>query len=313
MAAAVEWGRPFPMEERSNAILVRPIVNLDPAGGFLVADGAEGQVRRYAPTGKLLWQVGRKGGGPGEYQQPVAVIRLNDGRYVVVDNRGRFTILGDDGAYLRDFTVPFTRVEGTVALQDNRILVFGVSPDAEPPEGNPLLHIVDISQESIQQSLFPLPYTGRRRALDEMMGYAQADVRGDTIVAAYGGMDSVFIFGLDGRQHRAFRIPVANFRLATAIPEDFGNPMRRAEWLSSFETIGGVWWVGADLIAVAYKTVVPGGMKWHWAIMTRTGELVHSQEDSGRVLTTYADRPTILMTSPRSVAPNVWQEATIRF
>jgi hypothetical protein len=81
----------------------------------------------------------------------------------------------------------------------------------------------------------------------------------------------------------------------------------------SFETIGGVWWLGEDLIAVLYKTVVSDGMKWHWAVMTPTGELVHSEEDSGQILAAYPDRPTLLMTSPGSEAPNIWQEATIRF
>lgn len=43
-------------------------------------------VRRYDPSGKFIRNVGRRGDGPGEWQQPSMLAQLRDGRVVMRDN-----------------------------------------------------------------------------------------------------------------------------------------------------------------------------------------------------------------------------------
>src|SRR5829696_4424938 len=62
----VRWGRDITLEENDAVMNVGVHMALDPSGGFLVADQAENQIRRYDRNGKLLDHFGRKGEGPGE-------------------------------------------------------------------------------------------------------------------------------------------------------------------------------------------------------------------------------------------------------
>lgn len=305
---AITWGPPIRLQEDEQSIVVRPHVSIDPMGGFLVADAAEAQIRRYARSGSLIWRTGKRGQGPGEYQQPVSVTRLHDGKLVVLDYYGRATILGPRGQYQQSVSLPFSRVEGAVGLDDAQLLVSGVSTEALLDK--PLLHVVDLGHAQIRLSFLPLPETVNR-VVARMMGYAVADVRGDTVVAAYAGLDSVFVYTLDGRLQRAFAIPVDNFRVVEEGPPATTDPVRRQEYFGTFETVSGIWWVGSQYIAVLYKTVVPGGFAWHWALMTNGGELVHQQRNSSRLLSAYSDRPALLAVSPETEVPNTWREINI--
>src|SRR3954471_25026938 len=63
----VAWGRSVTLEESDDVVNVLIRANLDPRGGFLVADEQEDQVRRYGPDGRLLFTFGRRGAGPREF------------------------------------------------------------------------------------------------------------------------------------------------------------------------------------------------------------------------------------------------------
>jgi hypothetical protein len=54
-------------------------------GSILALDRVGGCVRRYAPDGAFIGRVGRRGSGPGEFQNPSDMVVLGDGRSVVFD------------------------------------------------------------------------------------------------------------------------------------------------------------------------------------------------------------------------------------
>lgn len=312
-STTITWGEPLVVQEDEGSLLVNPVVSVDPQGGYLVADAAEGQVRRYDDTGKLVWRAGRQGDGPGEYARPVSLNRLDDSTFVALDHTGRATVLGTDGAYILDFALPFRRVDGARAVGTDRLLVSGVTLEASGAV--PLLHVVDVRGERIESSFFPLPELEHPLAT-RLMAYAQADVNGDTVAIAFAGLDSVYIYTLDGERQRSFRLPVEDFRLVGPPPADFStNPRSRVAWLGSFETVTGIWWVGKTRIMVAYRTTAGEGMRarqqWHRVLVTRTGELLHHETDSGKVLAGFHERPAFVTVPPASEAPNVWRIGTV--
>ena len=58
-----------------------------PDGTFYVADRQGPIVRKYDPTGKHLFDVGRRGEGPGEYGSVDGLGVSHDGRLILYDGR----------------------------------------------------------------------------------------------------------------------------------------------------------------------------------------------------------------------------------
>lgn len=68
------------------------------SGIIYVLDRQVPVVRAYGPDGAYLYDVGREGGGPGEYQNPDGLAVLPDGRVLVKDpGNARIAVFGPDG------------------------------------------------------------------------------------------------------------------------------------------------------------------------------------------------------------------------
>lgn len=78
------------------------------AGDIFALDGQVPVIRRYGPDGSHLADIGREGGGPGEYRRPDGGIAiLPDGRLLLRDpGNARFTVYAPDGAYLAGWPLP---------------------------------------------------------------------------------------------------------------------------------------------------------------------------------------------------------------
>lgn len=75
-------------------------------GTIVVANSGTQQLRYYGPDGALVRSVGRKGGGPGEFQMLVAALRLPGDSLLTVDGMNRRMSLFDpSGRHVRDFGV----------------------------------------------------------------------------------------------------------------------------------------------------------------------------------------------------------------
>lgn len=101
------------------------VVVLD-AGRVAVLDRMNGRVSFYEPGGRLLSRYGRKGEGPGEFQDARALARTPAGEVLVVDHGSpRISVLGvvsDSLALERDFGLPFAAWDMCV-LRDRRFLL----------------------------------------------------------------------------------------------------------------------------------------------------------------------------------------------
>jgi DNA-binding beta-propeller fold protein YncE len=121
---------------------------VDPSGNVFVADTGNFRVVKFDASGREVAVIGRKGSGPGEFESPWLPGVDGKGQLYVLDpRRGRVSIFGNDGKYLRKigestgFYSPAglaVAKDGTVAVADtggNRVVVF--SPDGQT-RGEPI-------------------------------------------------------------------------------------------------------------------------------------------------------------------------------
>jgi hypothetical protein len=79
-----------------------------PGGALLIVDMAEHRTVRLNSDGRVEWESGGPGDGPGEYRLPYRVVVLEGGEVVVYDlSRQDFSILAPDGTFLRRERLPF--------------------------------------------------------------------------------------------------------------------------------------------------------------------------------------------------------------
>ena len=74
-------------------------------GSFYLYDQNDGQIRRYDPRGRFTGKIGRKGGGPGEYQHVGGMMVDASGTLVVfVPGLRRVSWFGPDGKMRREWS-----------------------------------------------------------------------------------------------------------------------------------------------------------------------------------------------------------------
>jgi hypothetical protein len=81
--------------------------NIDEKGNIYATDWDAKQIKKFGPDGKHLLTFGRKGQGPGEFQNPGVVRFLKDGTLYLSENFGNKIIFFDEnGVYLRQSSLP---------------------------------------------------------------------------------------------------------------------------------------------------------------------------------------------------------------
>ena len=78
-------------------------VAVDDEGVIWVADLQAATIRRYAPNGRHLDDIGREGDGPGEFRNLISLDRLPHGRIVAWDATRYVTVFDVDGEYVERF------------------------------------------------------------------------------------------------------------------------------------------------------------------------------------------------------------------
>lgn len=79
-------------------------------GGVAITDGPEGQVKLVARDGRIRTTIGRRGGGPGEFQGLVWAGSCGAGSIYAWDAlAGRVSVFTTEGRYLRQFSLPDAR------------------------------------------------------------------------------------------------------------------------------------------------------------------------------------------------------------
>ena len=78
----------------------------EPSGAVYLFDANDTQIRRYDATGRFTGRIGRKGGGPGEYEYVGGMAVDKQGRLVVYDaGTRRISHFGSDGKLLAEKTI----------------------------------------------------------------------------------------------------------------------------------------------------------------------------------------------------------------
>lgn len=299
--------REIRLQESPAVINVAPVVRPDPRGGYLVADVDEGQIRRYGEDGHLLWHVGRKGHGPEEFQAPQVALRLPGGEIFVADNDIKIALFDSSGTrLLKTFLVPLHGMIDGAVLNDSLVVVSGRGGDGSP---HTFLHVVNVNREAVTASFFRpfahYPYPGLAPTFPSVVLAAN----GTEIAAAALPIDTIYFFNADGALLRRSHLPAEHFRIPKPLRGDFQDPRTRTEWLASFETVTGLYWVG-DTLVVRFRTIADRTPRWHLLAMTREGEQVFEWLDGPELLGVGASG-TLIFQSPGSVTPNVWSLARI--
>ncbi len=102
-----------------------------PDGSACTIDYSSTRVLCYSPRGKLLWRMGRKGQGPGEFELPCRIASDHSGRLLIYDMSQRaITWLGTDGKFIRRKLVPLglSQVNNMRVLPDGSIAIAGYAP-----------------------------------------------------------------------------------------------------------------------------------------------------------------------------------------
>lgn len=109
-----------------------------PDGGLLVHDAGVVQLRKYGPDGLFVGNIGRRGGGPGEYGHVNGIARHQSGDLYVWDAQGgRINRYRSDGSFVASFTSPLTGyfTNGDALRVDERGRVHIWSPMTPIAEG----------------------------------------------------------------------------------------------------------------------------------------------------------------------------------
>jgi hypothetical protein len=297
------------LRESSEVINVSPEVVADPRGGYLVSDDREAQVRRYAPDGTLLWHAGRRGGGPGEFAAPTAVVRLRSGEVAVFDRMGKVAVFDSAGAaVVRTFRTGLRLVSDAAVLDDSTVLVAALGND----DLGPRLHLLDPATGRVRAGFFTPMARSPYRAAAAIADWTKVSVRNGIVAAIFATSDTVYRFTATGRPLPSIPIPFAHWRPASRrLPGDANsNALARIRWFSSFDLVADVHWLPDGGLVVPYQHLDPDDgttRHWHLLAMTAAGRRLHDLREQPRLLEVRGS--TLVMLDPHGEAPNQWIEA----
>lgn len=117
-------------------------------GGFYIADGyGNSRVARFSADGKLLFQWGTRGTGPGQFNIPHALAVDARGRVYVADRvNDRVQVFDGTGRYLSEWKSPaIGRPFGLALLSGGRIAILdgGSNPDKVPDHDGVMIATLD--------------------------------------------------------------------------------------------------------------------------------------------------------------------------
>ncbi|HET7464358.1 MAG TPA: hypothetical protein VFJ82_24075 [Longimicrobium sp.] len=304
----VTWERTFRLEENQSVINVSPWVTVLPSGEFLVSDGKEQQLRFYAPDGRLRGTFGRRGSGPGEFQHLARAVRLNDGTILAADMMGEMTRFDSAGArVLGTAHTSIGPLYELLVLNDSTVLIIGRKSGAV---AGPLLHEWNLKGGRIMRSYFAAPQGPPGFAGSyAFTGFANADVRGDTVAVLFALEDTVRLFDR-GRQIGKVAVPFRGFRKMETPLEPDPPPERFRAWWESYSTVTDLYWLRDGTFLVQYADQLRSDRRYSLLHMSREGTPLWEASGSPNLLTLAADE-SLVFVKPGAEAPNEWSIATL--
>jgi len=171
-------------------------------GSLIVIDWAVQQLLSFSQTGQLQWRSGRKGSGPGEFQQPYRVVPLADGAILVYDlSKPGLTRLNAEGTYRDEvrLDVVFRDVSTMIGLRDGGLAVAGLASPGSPADTNAAVHIFD-KEFRFVRSFGPLPTVLNRAVLQDWGVGAVTLVADGSLVFTRRHPYEIYHFTPEGRE-----------------------------------------------------------------------------------------------------------------
>jgi hypothetical protein len=147
-------------------------------GGVYVYDGTLDALRQYDSAGTFVRQVGRKGAGPGEFQEPNGVATLPDGQLVVWDARHqRMNLYDTSGTFVRSWRLATNLYSSRALFIDTAGTIYTLHMldefDAEHPMAPRREGLVRLTADGTIRDTIPappLPEPARLSAVIRMSG-----------------------------------------------------------------------------------------------------------------------------------------------
>ncbi|WP_456428658.1 hypothetical protein [Rhodocaloribacter sp.] len=314
----IEWTDSLNLEEPDGIFTVSPEVRIDPRGGFIVTDFKESQVRLYTRSGKLKTYFGEKGTqAPGALRGPVAALRLSSGRILVPELlNGNLSLFGEDGTFLkRHIRVVAGGTNRVQDLPGEDVLLIGT--EKLIPGSHPLLHRFHPETGNIRRSFFPhpIPLGSYENYLFTVGKIATADVRDDTIVAAFALLNRLYFFDLDGNLKREVELPLSHFRKMEKPDREVDSREIVAREAKEHSRAQNVFWLDDRIILFQYydsTDLFRGGIRWKLAAVTPEGEVLFDIADTPQLFTVDPKTQELFFSHPDHDFENYWIVGRLR-
>jgi hypothetical protein len=308
----VRWENEIRLEENEQTVNVIVRAELDPRGGYLIADEQEGFARRYAAHGKLLAQFAGKGSGPGEFQNLLRVLRLPNGTLAAFDIFNRAAIFDSAGERLvRATRTPVAPLHSVTLLNDS-VLVLGGSLEGSRGEGR--VHLWNLRSDSLLASFFsPVIPSRVHEIAAASAGWISVDRRGDTLAVVFALSDTVYLMTTQGRMLERIPIPAKHLRRLdprAPAPDTRGGLAAARKWFGSFSMISDVFWLG-DMFLIQYQDRKGPQPDWRLLGMTRRGSPRFEAVDTPHLVAVDRDAARLYFVAPGSDTPNEWRTARL--
>ncbi|CAN5867053.1 hypothetical protein BH23GEM3_BH23GEM3_15150 [soil metagenome] len=192
-----------------------------PDGGIVVANGGTQELRFFDREGRFARSVGRRGGGPGEFQFPGLLPAAAYDSLLIADFLvNRFTFIGSDGAVGRIVTPAGVPADSIGWLPDGRLLMqrSGATAAPDTPEGiltNEITYVIADLDGGATQTLVQFP--GARLFLSQSGGqiaFTQVPFEGspsaavgpDGFYLTPGTLPEVYVYAGGGALRRVLRV-----------------------------------------------------------------------------------------------------------
>jgi WD40 repeat protein len=306
----IEWQDSIRLEETPDVINVSPHVNLDPLGGFIVADRREAQVRFYSPSGSLAGHVGRRGKGPGEFERPVAAVRLTSNEILAADMSGRITLFDSSGRnVVRTQRVPLSPVYDLAVANDSLVVFTGRIVGAET---TPLVHLWNVRTGEIVRSFFqPLPPFPELAAAYAFTGFADVAVRGDTVAVGFALSDTLRFYNLQGRELKRSAIPFRGFRPLREPMPPSDQQEGIARWVETFSSLAQIHWTAQGTLLIQYFDMAGHEPQWRLVGLRGDGTKLFELLESPRLLAVTPDT-SLVFANPSHDELNSWLVGRLR-
>lgn len=288
------------LEEPGNDLLVDPHVTVDPFGGYLISDPAEGRFYRYDDNGQRRFVAGRRGSGPGEFNSISRVARLHDGNLVAGDMFRGWRLWDSSGqGEIRRGDLPLVPQYSITPVDSDLVVVAGRRLHDSAPT---LLHFFSLPSWAPRTTAFTVPGDSLTRLVSATFGFVSLAVHADTVAAVEAFTDTVFLFTKAGTLLRRIPLPLQGFRRPTLAPHGGRRSRALRGWISSFDRILGFGWTASGTFVVQTAYLTDEGPSYSTFLVDKSGSGMAHLPHSPHFLAARGD--TLLFLHPHRPAPN---------